>query len=198
MVDKFEINLLEENEIEFGVKIEGTDSELGASKPKVRFTITEEKSGKGWIFITEKNEKNNFVATIPSLKGTVSESENYKGKLEIILGNKYFTPTEVDVKFIEPLKIESVIVNNNSSTRKASASNDDLLVESIILKKSKPELSYGDLNDLQKEKVNKIFIEKCSRLGIKSPLKALKEGTEAEKSKLRELINSSVKTYLNN
>src|SRR5690348_11767675 len=103
MSEKYEINILEESQIEFGLKIEGSESELNSAKPRVRFAITEEKSGKGWFFLTEKNTKNgNFIATIPVLKGLVTENGKYHGKLEIILGNKYFTPTEVDIQFIEP------------------------------------------------------------------------------------------------
>lgn len=195
MTNKFEINILEENEIEFGLKIEGSDSELNSTKPKVRFAITEEKSGKGWFFLTEKNAKNgNFIATIPVLKGLVTESGKYHGKLEIILGNKYFTPTEVDIQFIEPLKVESVIVSTNKPTANKKETSDELLIESVIIQKTKRE--YKDLSDADKDIVNKKFKQKCSNIGIANPLKTLKEGTQSEKDKLRSLLDAATKEFL--
>lgn len=194
MTEKFEINILEENQIEFGLKIEGSDSEVNSVKPKVRFTITEEKTGKGWFFLTEKNNKNgNFVATIPVLKGVVAEGGKYNGKLEIILGNKYFTPTEVDIQFVEPLKVESVIVSNNKPLNKKE-STDDLLIESVIIQKPKTE--YKDLSEANKAEVNKRFLKKCSEIGIKNPLRALKEGTQSEKDRLKSLLDVATKEFL--
>lgn len=190
MTDKFEINILEENEIEFGLKIEGSDSEINFIKPKVRFAITEEKTGKGWFFVTEKNINNgNFVVKIPVLKNLVSESEKYNGKLEIILGNKYFTPTEVDIKFVEPLKIESVIVGNNKKETP-----NELLIESVILKKEKTE--YKNLSESNKNQINKIFLKKCFDIGIKNPIKILKEGTQLEKDKLKTILDKITEEFI--
>jgi hypothetical protein len=217
--NKLEINLLEENEIGFKLKIEGSDSEIASNKPKIRFTITESKSGKGWIFNTErKSGEDNIVVSIPSMKGIVTESDKYSGKLEVIFGNKYFTPTEVDIKFVEPIKVEAAIINRNSQKlQKSSIENEDeLLVESVIesvISKQKPiieqkpapviiaqpsTISYNNLPENDKTEINKLFIKKCNGLGITNPQKHLKEGTEQTKNKLMFLFGQITKDYINN
>ena len=121
---KIELNLSEDNELGFTLKIEGSASDIGNSKPKIRFALTEKKSGRGWLFNTEKSEDDCIAVTIPAMKGMISESAEYSGKLEVILGEHYFTPTVMDIKFIEPLKVEAAIV-----TRKSSKENKGLLEE---------------------------------------------------------------------
>lgn len=108
-----ELNVSDENEIGFKLKIEGSDKDLGASKPNVRFVVTETSSGKGWIFSAAKSE-DGVVINVPVMKGIVTENSKYHGKLEVILGGRYFTPTEVDIQFIEPLKVEAAVVSSVS------------------------------------------------------------------------------------
>lgn len=154
---KLELNLSEENDIGFSLKIMGTDKDIGASKPKIRFTITEAKTGRGWIFNAEKGDcegdDNGIHVTIPDMKSCgVMEGEKYDGKLEVIMGTRFFTPTEVDIEFIEPLKVEAAITTKSSSeTLKEDKSEpaepeivkEELSVESeidsVIVKKKQPE-----------------------------------------------------------
>lgn len=187
---KIELNLSEENEIGFKLKIEGSANDIGSSKPKIRFALTEAKSGKGWIFSTEKGDGDAIAVTIPSMKGLVEENHEYSGKLEVILGEHYFTPTEVDVQFVEPLKVEAAIVTTSrkktSETLTESVEEEvveedpqealGLVVESqidSIIKKPverKPappapaKLTYNDLTTKDKNAINKIFVEKCVKL----------------------------------
>lgn len=154
---KLELNLNEENDIGFSLKIVGTDKDIGASKPKIRFTITEAKTGRGWIFNAEKgdceNDDNGIHVTIPDMKSCgVMEGEKYDGKLEVIMGTRFFTPTEVDIEFIEPLKVEAAITTKSSSeTLKEDKSEPEpeivkeefsveSEIDSVIVKKKQPEL----------------------------------------------------------
>jgi hypothetical protein len=114
---KIQLNLNEDNEIGFKVKIEGRSNDVVGSKTMIRFTITESETGKGWIFDTTKpqGQEDGVLVSIPSMKGLVTENKKYNGKLEVILGPHYFTPTEVDIEFIEPLKVEAAMFVNKSS-----------------------------------------------------------------------------------
>ena len=203
---KLEMNLTEESEIGFKLKIEGSDAELSSNKPKIRFAITESKTGKGWIFNAEKSLSNDGVTiTIPSMKGIVSEGADYKGKLEVILGNKYFTPTEVDIMFIDPVKVEASIVKNTTKQTKQLkeevATNSEISISSIleeIISKpvSKSKISYDDFSETEKAAVNKLFVEKCQKLGIPDPTKYLKNGSANTKNKLKALLAESAKEFL--
>lgn len=160
---KLELNLGEENDIGFSLKIIGSRDLI--SKPKIRFTITEEKTGRGWIFGAKKNDgsqdNTSVHVVIPDMKTCgVLEGEKYDGKLEVIMGSKFFTPTEVDIEFIEPIKIESALMKK-----------EKLLVESEI-KEVKKQLS---MSDHEKEVVNKIFLAECKKAGFHEPSLAHKE-----------------------
>lgn len=216
---KIELNLSEENEIGFKLKIEGSANDIGSSKPKIRFALTEAKTGKGWIFSTEKGEDDAIAVTIPAMKGLVEESHNYSGKLEVILGEHYFTPTEVDIQFVEPLKVEAAIVTTSrkkSSETLIEAVEEEetvdapgLVVESqidSIIKKPAPapkKLAYNDLTEADKNAINQIFVEKCVKLDpVNFKTKAqiltyMNEGTEFTRTRLKALLGQSTKEYVN-
>lgn len=138
-----ELNLSEDNEIGFKLKIEGSDKDLGSSKPNIRFVLSEQDTGKGWIFSTDKTDEGVSV-TIPSMKGIISEDKKYQGKLEVILAGRYFTPTEIEVQFNEPLKVEAAVAvvtkKNNTESKlleevkdnKVSEKEQELSIESEI------------------------------------------------------------------
>jgi hypothetical protein len=250
-----ELNLSEENEIGFKLKIEGSDKEIGSSKPNIRFLLSEEETGKGWIFSTDKTEDGVSI-TIPPMKGLISENKNYSGKLEIILAGRYFTPTEVNIDFIEPIKVEaafSVIKKNGSTSNKIleednstkkvlNASSEpefsiESEIDSIITKpsnktnntsipietsistqipfktlnedrdlvnpmdstESKKPKEYSELSSEQKETVNKLFLEKCNKLGIspKEVKSLMKEGTSYTKKRLTALLAQATKEFIN-
>ena len=193
---KLELDPSEENEIGFQLKIEGTDKDLASSKPKIRFAITENKTNRGWIFAAEKTD-DGIAVTIPQMKDFVSEGEEYSGKLEVILGGRYFTPTEVDINFVEPLKVEAAIVNKKtvgSETLKeeaeVAAAEPELSVESSmagITVRTKPartikedkvapppakpkhsKYSYSHLTEDVKTQINKNFVRRCHKLDPES------------------------------
>lgn len=111
---KIELRLNEENELSFKMEIQGSTSDASGTKTKYRFTITEFGTDKGWVYPVLK-EKNNIVkVNIPALKETFSADKKYFGKLEVIMGNLYFTPTELMVYFKEPLKVKTAAVTSIS------------------------------------------------------------------------------------
>jgi hypothetical protein len=243
-----ELNVSEENEIGFKLRIEGSDKDIGSSKPNVRFVVTETSSGKGWIFSATKTD-DGVAINVPVMKGIVTENNKYNGKLEVILGGRYFTPTEVDIEFVEPLKVEAAVVSSVSVKKKSdnstflleeskSVSEDlqDLSIESeidsIIVKDSsvkesvkkiqpsqiakevvkehitpvpqvKPVLSkksnYSELSSDEKEAVNNLFLEKCSKYNMdaKEVKRLIKEGTSYTKKRLSALLAISMKEYFN-
>lgn len=217
---KIELDLTEENEIGFQLKIEGSDKDMASTKPNIRFVVTEEDTGKGWVFSTEKTD-NGVSVVVPSMKGLISESNKYSGKLEVILGGRYFTPTEVELDFIEPLKVEAAVAV--TTTRKSSKileeavepekTDEDFSIESeinsvIVKEDKKPKApvvqpkpkakTYAELNESDKKKVNSLFMKKCAGYGIDASDVSLhlKEGTDLTKKKLKALFAQSAKEYL--
>jgi hypothetical protein len=113
------LNLNEQNELAFKISIEGSTSDLKSTKPNIRFIVSEtvfenEKNAVSWIYPTEKDDDGFIVVNIPDNE-FFSEEKIYEGKLEVILGNHYFVPTEVELEFIKPLRVEAVVM---SSTKK--------------------------------------------------------------------------------
>lgn len=125
-MSNMELTLTEENEIGFQLRIEGSDKDISSSKPIIRFTLTESSTGRGWIFPTTKTDDGVSVV-IPEMKGIISENKDYQGKLEIVLGGRYFEPTIVDINFIEPLKVEAAVAtikkHSNSKVLEEVATN---------------------------------------------------------------------------
>lgn len=190
-----ELKLGEENEIDFSLKIEGSEKELVGAKPKIRFTLTEVKSGRGWIFGTQKTkeDQDGVAVIIPDMKNVVSEGESYEGKLEVILGTRYFIPTEVEIKFKEPLKVEAAIVQGTQLqlNEKVTAVIEQEVVPVAVIKErvvrtEKP--SYAKLSATGKKAVDRLFLTECKKLGFDNPQKYVKDGTDYTKKRLRALM----------
>jgi len=154
-----DLNISEENEIGFKLRIEGSDKDLGSAKPHIRFVVTEANTGRGWIFSAAKTE-DGVAVTIPIMKGVALEENKYQGKLEVILGGRYFTPTEVDIEFTEPLKVEAAVVS------------------SVVQKKSGGSSLLGEAPAKQQE-----IIEESPELSIESEIDSIivKESTSTTK-----------------
>ena len=139
---KIELRLNEENELSFKMEIQGSTSDASGTKTKYRFTITEFGTDKGWVYPVIK-EKNNIVkVNIPALKETFSSNKKYFGKLEVIMGNLYFTPTELMVSFKEPLKVKAAAV---IATPKIS-SNEEHSSETDEQEETEEDIEDSELN----------------------------------------------------
>jgi len=113
---KVELRLNEENELSFKLSIEGTTSDP-KSKPKFRFLITDFGSDKGIVYPCVKEPNDVIKVLIPGLRENYNANKKYLGKLEVILGSLYFTPTELLISFKEPLKIKAAPVTVVSSAK---------------------------------------------------------------------------------
>jgi hypothetical protein len=218
MPNKLTLNPAEESEIRFKIKIEGSIDELDSNQSLVRFTLTEEKSGKGWIFNTNKSDessgasKDEVSITIPTLKGMVAENTDYSGKLEVILGQHYFTPTEMGIEFKEPLKVEASVakISKTSSVKtqapeiikeednkKEKESATPFVIKSEVLPVEKKTVkteshTASPVVEAPKKKDNAAFKEKfatlCESKGIKNAFKALKDKNDINHTKAKNVF----------
>ena len=157
-----QLDLSDENDIGFTLVMEGSDKEFASVKPNIRFVLTEQETGRGWVFAANKSG-NDIAVSIPSMKGHVMEDRKYCGKLEVIMGGRYFTPTEVDVEFIEPLKVEATI----TTVSKKNHSKTDLLEESVSIEESsEPTFSI-------ESEINSVIVKKKQQPAI--PMKTISE-----------------------
>jgi hypothetical protein len=117
---KLSLNLNEENELAFKIMIEGSSSDVNATKPYVRFVLSEKGEGnnKAWLYPTSKDDEGCVTVHVTG-EEFLSEEKEYTGQLEVILGNHYFVPTTVDIEFIRPLKVEAVVVSNQSTLKES-------------------------------------------------------------------------------
>jgi len=166
---KIELRLNEENELSFKMEIQGSTSDASGTKTKYRFTITEFGTDKGWVYPVLK-EKNNIVkVNIPALKETFSADKKYFGKLEVIMGNLYFTPTELMVYFKEPLKVKTAVVTSISKNipTNIDSSNDEEnenLNDEDLEDNEEPEDESEEEEDSEKEYVEDVEdIEKIEK-----------------------------------
>lgn len=141
------LNLNEQNELAFKISIEGSTSDLKSTKPNIRFIVSEtvfenEKNAVSWIYQTKKDDDGFIVVNIPNNE-FFSEEKIYEGKLEVILGNHYFVPTEVELEFIKPLRVEAVVMpaTKKSLQEENTKTESSVEVSSIQVRNvAKPEL----------------------------------------------------------
>tara|TARA_Y100000310_G_scaffold342477_1_gene445920 strand:+ start:1664 stop:2125 length:462 start_codon:yes stop_codon:yes gene_type:complete len=112
MNNLIELKLDENNELVFEVNIQGTDA--GDTRPKIRYII----EGKDMSYAFNASANNNSVTVdIPILQECLKEGV-YDSKLEVIIGDRYFTPLKTNVEFKRSLKVtaESVSINKKLIT----------------------------------------------------------------------------------
>lgn len=107
MNSSIKLKLNESNELKFKLHVQGTSSEASAQQPKFRFILQEKdkENTVGYIFSVTKEENGQVAVTIPPLEGTLSEDKTYIGKMEVLLGSRYFVPSELEIQFEKEFKI---------------------------------------------------------------------------------------------
>lgn len=169
-VPKLSLNLNEENELAFKISIEGSSSDIGATKPKFRLLVSESENGHGMVYPAEQGEDGSVIVRLPSTE-TFLEETNYRGKLEVILGNHYFVPTEVDIEFIRPLKVEAVVITNNKGG-------------TLREEKAKHEASEPSVSVSTVEVRNKKSIQEAPKPSAKPKKRTWDQLSESEKKKV--------------
>jgi hypothetical protein len=132
--NKINLKLDESNNLQFALSIKGSTTEPGANSPTVRFSITEKKTGFACSFPVEKKSDGIVSVVVPEMSTVFKEGSGYEGKLEIFVGNRYFTPTVVDVSFDKTLKFEAVLIKTAEDIE-SSVEKEDLSlfeVDSVI------------------------------------------------------------------
>lgn len=101
---KIKLRMDEDNQLSFALSIEGYSSDPTlSSKPKVRFIL----EGKGMGFVLPAQFENGEVSVNLPSSNLYEENQEYEGKLEVLLGSRYFAPAELTVQFEKPLKVEA-------------------------------------------------------------------------------------------
>ena len=137
---KLILNLNEQNELAFKISIEGSNSEVGSEKPNIRFLVREGSGEVSWVYPTYQDEDGDVIVNINKTE-MFSEDIEYHGKLEVILGNHYFVPAEVQLEFIKPLKVEAVVVASKKTLReKKEGTNTSVSAGPVQLRNKKPAL----------------------------------------------------------
>jgi hypothetical protein len=107
---KIVLNMSEDNEISFGLSIEGYSSDPSlTSSPKVRFSLMEGDEKLGFL-LPAKFEQGQVSIKIPS-SNVYKEGKSYAGTLEVFLGNRYFKPAEIEIEFHKPLDVKANLVS---------------------------------------------------------------------------------------
>lgn len=174
-IPKLELNLNEENELNFSVSFEGSVTDSDMSSPIFRFIMTEviEKSTEppkmSWLFPGKKLAENVISVKIPaSLKEGIAVNKKYHGKLEAIMGPLYFAPTEVMLEFKQPFKIEATAITVKKKPLTSMADSGGVSVKSniidnkpsankTIIESNKKEIATTK-NDIEKEEIDSIIL----------------------------------------
>lgn len=207
---KIILKLNEQSQISFNLSIEGysTDASL-TSKPEIRFALTEGSSDMGFL-LPAKFEEGKVSVDIPS-SGIFKENREYKGKLEVFLGNRYFKPAELAIEFQRPLEVKAEIVSEGI-TVESPVSVTTTKVERVVAQpkpvvkpqpkpqpvpqkpKQKPVVEKLDVADeidklLKEEEMLLKMIEKVKKQ--KQTGKPLTESEQKLKEKLKRLFRES-------
>lgn len=137
---KLILKLDELNDVKFKLLINGSASDPNQTKVVTRFVVTEESSGTSWMFPLARREDDVedsvFGAVIPRMPNNVfSENKEYSGKVEVIVGGRYFNPTTVGIAFERQMSVETVPMLFPS----AQTHNEDV-VESVVKPTVAPEV----------------------------------------------------------
>jgi len=106
-IPKMKVRLGEENELKFSLSIKGSTSDASATQPRIRFMVTETKTGTSVCFPMSKLEEGTMGVTIPDLPHVFKEGAEYTGQVEVIVGNRWFNPTTVGLVFEREMKVEA-------------------------------------------------------------------------------------------
>jgi len=214
---KLTLNLNEQNELAFKLSIEGSSEDIDSTKPNIRFLVRENGRDTGWIYGAKKGD-DGFVVVNINDSGLFTEDKSYTGKLEVILGNHYFVPTEVQLEFIKPLKVEAAVVTANRSkineadetpgkpmavTANTVQVRNNKIVETPkrrrpIKRKPKAKRQWEDLTEAEQRKVKKLLLQK-RRTELREAKLAehrRRKSEKAKKNKQEELIKESLKNLM--
>lgn len=120
MSDKLVLQLDELNDLGFTMHVQGMSTEPDAAKPIFRFVIFEKgkENKNGYMYAANKdeNEEGKVIVSIFPTKGQYTENKEYIGKMEVILGSRYFVTTTLDIVFERPFAIKTELVKKEQKS----------------------------------------------------------------------------------
>jgi len=202
---KIDLKLDETNNIEFEVSVKGLSSTNEQVNPITRFCITDNKSGISYMFPGTKKEDKIISFIIPETTNIFNESSNYDGKLEVLIGNRYFSPINVDVSFSKTLKVEAIIVNEqkNNITINNNSQQKDVVVQAFLSKAFKkeeqqpvkPKQVNTTTNNQPQKQLNKSVIETKQPV-VNKPITQSNNNGQVKKITSKDLLKSLIKDAL--
>ena len=164
-----DLNINEENQISFKLDIDGSTTEMNV-KPNVRFCLCDDDNDMSFTFGMKKDQDNDEVfVVLPPMNAFLPnyEGKTYTGKLEVIIGSRYFVPSVFDVVFKKPLTVEVKTVRksnlpeslNNIREPKVSAKvvsgNSERKAKVVNEEKNTPQKPEQKLSPTQKQKLTR-------------------------------------------
>lgn len=143
MHEAIELDLDEDNELDFKVQIEG------ANNVPVKIRLVCENDAVSYMFnCVQTNTIDVVKFLIPAMKNKLEEGL-YKSRIEVMLENKYFTPVQFDIKFKQPVKIVAESLQVSSKTPKLETK---VTATQVIHKKPEVTSKQKTLKDMYKRK----------------------------------------------
>lgn len=169
-MDSAKLKLDESNEIKFKIHVQGSTSEPGASDPTFRFILMEQDTAHGFVFPVKKEQNGTVTVVIPPLEGTLKEGKNYIGKMEVLMGSRYFTPSTLQISFEKEFKVTAEAIVNQSTTIIQESSPEVSVVKqtnvsSVSQKSYHVKLTNEDFKRAQgdERKLKKIIVENLAK-----------------------------------
>jgi len=198
-MSKISLKLDESNDLKFKMNIQGSTSEPGATKPLVRFVVSEKDNANamGLIFPVLSSDGDTITFTIPALSGVVKVGTTYTGKVEVLIGSRFFVPITLDLIFTKNLSVEVVPVVEE---KKESSMDVSKLLQEIETKPTAPTTPtlVNNTNGkrqivLTKSQLEKMLQEAKSKkpASVPSVTQPAKPAKEALKNLFRDALDSS-------
>lgn len=102
------LHLFEDNEIDISLSLEGSDPEL--REPEIRFILQDPDNQEVcWLFPSKRNLEEGLInVKIPKGPYAMIKDKTMQGTLEIIIGERYFSPANFLIRFVSPVSIKAV------------------------------------------------------------------------------------------
>jgi len=136
IMDSVKLKINESNQVKFKLHIQGTTSEPGAQDPEFRFVLSEQddagKNTIGFVFPVKKEENGTVSVVIPAMEGTLKENKNYLGKMEVLMGSRYFTPSTLQISFEKEFRITAEPIVEKSQVHQTQQVKESLQQQASV------------------------------------------------------------------